>query len=245
MDIYKKRRRRVKSFLIIIGLLALFINKPNQASFNKLAKAWDEFFTYELRVDNDFQPDVDNLKLLSQLDIKGRAPKTGYTRDAFSRGWGTIGNCNTRNYILGRDLLDANIGPDCKVNKGHFIDPYSGVEIEFMRGPSTSELIQIDHVVAVSDAWQKGAQALTFEQRNQFYNDPLNLLAVGKDANQEKSDSDAASWLPSNKSFRCEYVGRQVQVKTKYKLWVTQAEHDVIERELTYCKKVKTLATLK
>jgi hypothetical protein len=99
--------------------------------------------------------------------------------------------------------------------------------------------VQIDHVVAVSDAWQKGAQQATYATRNKFYNDPLNLLAVDGPTNGSKSDSDAASWLPPNKPYRCAYVARQVAVKLKYKLWVTKAEKTAIAGVLAKCPSQK------
>ena len=95
--------------------------------------------------------------------------------------------------------------------------------------------MQIDHVVALSDAWQKGAQQLTAEQRVQLANDPLNLLAVDGPANQAKSDADAATWLPPHKPFHCQYVARQVAVKRKYQLWVTEAEKEAMIRILLSC----------
>ena len=50
-----------------------------------------------------------------------------------------------------------------------------------------------------------------------------------------KSDGDAATWLPPNKSYRCDYVARQISVKSSYGLWVTQAEHDAMVRVLSDC----------
>jgi hypothetical protein len=44
---------------------------------------------------------------LETLAIKGRAPKTGYSRDQFSAGWADVGGCDTRNYILKRDMTDV------------------------------------------------------------------------------------------------------------------------------------------
>ena len=73
------------------------------------------------------------------------------------------------------------------------------------------------------------------ETRYAIATDPLNLLAVDSKTNQSKSDGDAATWLPPNKAFRCQYVARQVSVKYKYGLWVTQAEHDAIENILNAC----------
>ncbi|MGC0238356.1 GmrSD restriction endonuclease domain-containing protein [Arthrobacter sp. SD76] len=102
-------------------------------------------------------------------------------------------------------------------------------------GTTTSSAVQIDHVVALSDAWQKGAQQLTTEQRTAFANDPLNLQATDGATNQQKGDGDAATWLPPSKDFRCEYVARQVSVKARYSLWVTQAEHDAFAGILAGC----------
>lgn len=173
---------------------------------------------------------------LSALEIKGRAAKTGYTRAAFSKTWGFVGKCDVRNYILARDLTDITyvIGT-CKVARGTLLDPYTSQTVLFLRGPDTSDDIQIDHVVALSDAWQKGAQALDAKTRYAFANDPLNLLAVQGDANQAKADGDAATWLPSNKTYRCPYVARQIAVKTKYHLWITPAEYDAMKRILGDC----------
>lgn len=175
--------------------------------------------------------------ILAKLAIKGRAPKTGYDRDLFSDGWGSIGSCDTRNYILARDLknLTWRSSPDCTVATGTLTDPYTGKVINFVRGVGTSNAVQIDHVVAVSDAWQKGAQKLTSTQRYNFYNDPLNLIAVDGPTNGQKSDSDAASWLPPRRAFWCPYVARQIAVKYKYKLWVTRAEHDAMANVLKTC----------
>lgn len=175
--------------------------------------------------------------ILAKLAIKGRAPKTGYDRDLFSDGWGDIGECDARNHILRRDLksITWRDSPRCTVATGILNDPYTAKKIYFVRGVSTSSAVQIDHVVAVSDAWQKGAQQLSYSKRYAFYNDPLNLLAVDGPANMQKSDSDAASWLPSNKGYRCSYVSRQIAVKYKYKLWVTKAERDAMANVLKSC----------
>ena len=177
------------------------------------------------------------LKALAQLPIKGRAPKTGYARELFASDWQTSGGCDVRNRILFRDLVQISYrsGSSCIIETGVLNDPFTGQVIGFQRGVRTSLDVQIDHVVSLSDAWQKGAQQLSSSQRFYFYNDPLNLLAVWGPANSQKSDSDAASWLPSNKGFRCAFVARQVAVKGKYALWVTQAEHDSIARVLSSC----------
>lgn len=90
-------------------------------------------------------------------------------------------------------------------------------------------------MVALSDAWQTGAQDLSATDREQLANDPVNLLAVDGPANQQKSDADAATWLPSNKDYRCTYVSKQIDVKAKYHLWVKQAEKDAMIQVLGNC----------
>ena len=173
--------------------------------------------------------------VLEGLPVKGRAPKTDYSRAQFGNGWADVDGCDTRNGILQRDLKEPAVNEKCQVTSGTLEDPYTGKTIAFTRGADTSDDIQIDHVVALSDAWQKGAQQLTPERRVQLANDPLELIAVDGPANQQKGDGDAATWLPSNKSFRCQYVSRQIAIKKKYELWVTQAEKDAMVRVLSAC----------
>lgn len=185
--------------------------------------------------DQSLQVTGDAATVLNELPVKGRAAKTGYERSQFGDGWQEIDGCDMRNIILARDLKNLITNDKCQVTKGTLDDPYTGRTIMFERGASTSDDVQIDHVVALSDAWQKGAQLLSAEQREQFANDPLELIAVEGAANQQKSDSDAASWLPSNKAFRCQYVARQIAVKKKYSMWVTSAEKDAMVRVLIAC----------
>jgi hypothetical protein len=183
--------------------------------------------------------------LLAKLPVKGRAPKTGYDRALFGPAWtddvtvdGGHNGCDTRNDILRRDLVDLLIKPGsngCTVLSGVLHDPYTRKTIDFTRGQATSGAVQIDHVVALSDAWQKGAQGRSKQQRENLANDPLNLQAVDGPTNERKGDGDAATWLPPNKSYRCTYVSRQVQVKARYGLWVTAAEKAAIERVLATC----------
>lgn len=180
------------------------------------------------------------LAALETLDVKGRAPQTGYEREQFGAAWADTDHngCDTRNDILARDLEGETFRPgthDCIVLTGVLDDPYTATEIHFQRGQDTSTKVQIDHVVALSDAWQKGAQQLSVEDRTQFANDPLNLLAVDGPANSQKGAGDAATWLPANRSFRCDYVSRQIAVKARYDLWVTSAEKDAMSRVLSNC----------
>ena len=177
---------------------------------------------------------------LESIPVKGRAPKTGYTRDEFGPAWADTdrNGCDTRNDILARDMTDETFKPgtnNCVVVTGTLADKYTGTTITFTRGQDTSSDVQIDHIVPLSDAWQKGAQQLNADQRKELANDPMNLMAADGPTNGAKGDKDAATWLPPNKAFRCEYVARQTAVKAKYSLWVTKAEHDAIVGILEGC----------
>lgn len=179
------------------------------------------------------------------LAVKGKAPKTGYSRAQFGQAWSDdvsvcLGHngCDTRNDILRRDLTQVAIKPrthGCVVLAGTLHDPYSGSTISFQRGSSSSSSVQIDHIISLSNAWQTGAQSWTPQKRRDFANDPRNLLAVDGPTNQAKGDGDAATWLPPSKSYRCQYVTQQVTVKRAYGLWVTPAESAAIQLVLTRC----------
>ncbi len=179
------------------------------------------------------------LAALATLAVKGRAPKTGYHRDQFGPAWSDVdrNGCDTRNDILRRDLTDIVIKTDtkgCVVASGTLDDPYTATTIFFVRGPNSGD-VQIDHVVALSDAWQKGAQQWAADTRKAFANDPLNLLAVDGPTNASKGDGDAVTWLPPNKAYRCAYVARQIAVKTRYNPWVTSAEKQAMNTVLGAC----------
>lgn len=173
---------------------------------------------------------------LDTLPVKGRAPLTDYTREAFGPAWPDAnGNgCDTRNDILRRDLTDK-VVEDCVVLSGVLDDPYSGVSVDFTRGPITSLDVQIDHVVALANAWQTGAAYWPLDKRLQFANDRRNLLAVRGDLNLQKRDGDAATWLPPRKSFRCTYVAIQILTKQRHGLWVTAPEKAAMKRILQRC----------
>ena len=178
------------------------------------------------------------IEIIETLAVKGRAAKTGYDRSSFSHWRDPDRNgCDARNDTLRRDLTNLVIKSDsngCKVLGGVLADPYSGKNIDFVFGAS---LVDIDHVVALSNAWQTGAFQFTSEIRLQFANDPLNLLAVSASLNRQKGDGDAATWLPPTKSYRCQYVARQIAVKKKYGLWLTKPEKVAMSTLLAKCPK--------
>ncbi|UQN29211.1 GmrSD restriction endonuclease domain-containing protein [Brachybacterium kimchii] len=185
------------------------------------------------------------LGMLETLEVKGRAPKTGYDRDLF--GWRDDvdhNGCDTRNDVLRRDLSDVVLkhGTDgCVVLSGTLSpSPYSGDDVSFDQQDDNS--LDIDHLVALSDAWQTGASGWDEETRHAFANDPLNLVAVESGLNRKKGDGDAATWLPPRKAYRCEYVARQIAVKAEYELWVKPAEKDAMRSVLEGCEDTPAFA---
>ncbi len=178
------------------------------------------------------------VEALAALEVKGPAPATGYDREGgFGTAWLDVdrNGCDTRNDVLARDLTGVDAPGGCRVLSGDLLDPYTGEAIAFVRGQDTSTAVQIDHVVALQNAWRTGAQQLAQEDRVALANDPLNLLAVDGPTNSAKGAGDAATWLPPAKGVRCEYVARQVSVKAAYGLWVVPAERDAIARVLAAC----------
>lgn len=173
------------------------------------------------------------LSALGTLAVGDQAPPTPYARDEFGSGWATVNGCETRAVILNRDLQNTVIGDECRIIGGSLDDPYTGTIITY--DPAQPSAIQIDHVVALSDAWRSGAWLLSDERRRQFANDPLELLAVSGAQNQEKGDGAAHEWLPPQRAFHCQYAARQVAIKLKYGLWVAQPEKAALEKVLSGC----------
>ena len=234
----KLRVRRVSAMMCaLIGIgVWLCVNPASyEAIFTPVENTGAEAGDYELEVSEANSEARRAVEVLEELEVKGRAPKTGYSREAFYSGWPTVEGCSLRQKIIRREFGETAVLDGCNVVAGEYDEPYTGQHLVFMEREEISKGVQIDHVVALSDAWQKGAQYMDAEMREQIATDPLNLLAVEAKANSKKSDGDAATWLPSNKKFRCQYVARQVSVKYKYGLWVTSAEKEAIGKVLENC----------
>lgn len=237
MELKYKRRRVIAGLIGVIAVAGLIFLNPESY---KVVYLEDIFGNNSSASSNLSSGDPDSplaSEILAKLEIKGRAPKTDYSRDKFYDNWPSENGCNLRQRILKRDFGDTAVldSDNCTVISGSFYEPYTGEEMNFTERSQISKGVQIDHIVALSDAWQKGAQYFSSEKRFEIATDPLNLVAVDSSANQQKSDGDAATWLPKNKSFRCQYVARQVSVKYKYNLWVTDAEKDAISSVLSNC----------
>lgn len=231
--VYQQRRRRFSLVLLVLVIVLGYSLYVELAWHNR-----DTTANQAEKVESDLPAGglVRATDALGRLVVRDQVLRKGYDRELFGDGWAEIKGCDMRNRILQRDLVKVLIDDDgCTVVEGVLEeDPFTGKRIVFERGQGTSGDIHIDHLVAVSDAWAKGAQNLTHEERREFYNDPLNLLAVEGNANINKENKDAADWLP-REEYRCRFVARQIAVKVKYMLWVTQRELNAMKRVLQTC----------
>lgn len=170
--------------------------------------------------------------LLAGVSVVPTRNRSGdYRRAAFGEAWtddndapGGHNQCDTRNDILDRDLVDKTFVSISRcpraVATGVLHDPYTGKTINFVRGNKTGAAVQIEHIVPLAYAWDQGARSWTDELRVRFANDPANLLAVDGQANQDKSDQEPADWMPINSAFHCEYAVQFVAVIRSYGLSV-------------------------
>lgn len=229
------KMRRTLAGLIFLTITIIWIS-VNPASYD--TEVVPETQAVHLTVEGNSENPPLASEILKRLEVKGRAPKSGYNREQFYSGWPTVDGCSLRQKIIRREFGDTAImdtEDSCNVVSGSFVEPYTGEYRSYSSRAEIGKGIQIDHIVALSDAWQKGAQYMEKSVRYQIATDPLNLVAADASANMIKSDGDAATWLPSNKLFRCQYVARQVSVKYKYGLWVSEAERDAIASILETC----------
>lgn len=233
----KLRTRRLSAVaVVLIGVVVwVFVNpKSYETSFIQTSEP------EAVEVTENTGTGTLAVEVLELLEVKGRAPKTGYSREEFYSSWPIIDGCSLRQRIIKRDFGETAVLDGCNVVAGEYDEPYTGEHLVLTKKEEISDL-QIDHIVALSDAWQKGAQYMSEETRHEIATDPLNLLTVDGLANAKKSDGDAATWLPANKKFRCQYVARQVSVKYKYGLWVTEAEKEAILKILDNCPNEKAV----
>lgn len=181
-----------------------------------------------------------------------KARPGGYDRGRYFGGWASngCGSATTRDTILARDLKGAVKNPRCQVTSGTLSDPYTGRTIRFRRGRNTSSAVQIDHVVALLDAWESGARDWDQTKRVQYANSPDVLLASDGPANMAKGsgldvngtalyrpqDSGAPDiWMPDNKAYRCDYMAKRAAIKSKWGLTMTPREKQQTVSVLSQC----------
>ena len=186
----KLRARRLVLMLVAFFGAGVWV-VTNPASYEVIfTKVENEGVDYAAEAVTEANPDAPlATEILEKLEVKGRAPKTGYKREEFYSGWPTVDGCSLRQRIIKREFGDTAVLDGCNVVAGEFDEPYTGEHRVFTEKAQIYK-IQIDHVVALSDAWQKGAQYMEKEVRYKIATDPLNLLAVDGPANEQKSDGE-------------------------------------------------------
>jgi hypothetical protein len=168
---------------------------------------------------------------LGQLTVKAESSSSGYSRDLFPH-WSTqSGSCNTREVVLKRDGTNVQQNSSCAAVSGRWYSEYDDAIW------SAASDVDIDHVVALSEAWRSGAAGWTTSKRQQFANDLTRpqLIAVTDNVNQAKGDLDPAEWLPSRTAYRCTYARMWVHVKHYWGLSVDSAEKSVLQSLLNNC----------
>ncbi|MGW7051333.1 HNH endonuclease family protein [Streptomyces sp. NPDC054887] len=168
---------------------------------------------------------------LAGLTERAEGSSTGYSRDKFPHWITQSGTCNTREVVLKRDGVNVQQDSSCAAVSGSWYSEYDGATW------TLASDLDIDHVVALAEAWRSGASGWTTSQRQAFANDLTRpqLIAVTDNVNQAKSDLDPAEWLPSRTAYRCTYARMWVHVKHHWNLSVDSAEKSALQGVLNAC----------
>lgn len=178
------------------------------------------------------------VQALAGLTVHQPGPLTDYHRTAFGPAWADIDHdgCDQRSQVLRRDMTDVVLvhGTACTVASGTLTDPYTGKVLHYRRSGG-GDPVDVDHVVALADAWRSGASSWPASRRAALAGDPLDLLPTAAAVNRAKGDKDPSAWLPALPADRCPFAARVVAVKTRYGLSVSQTEHDALAQVLATC----------
>jgi Protein of unknown function (DUF1524) len=175
---------------------------------------------------------------LNGLEVSEPGSMSGYSREKFPHwskasefGWDPLeSSCNAREAALIRDGEAVEVGRECKVESGTWLDPYTA---KTYTEPSD---IDTDHVVPLANAWRSGAASWDNEERERYANDPMVLLSVEDNANQSKGDKGPEAWKPPNKAEWCNYAVRWIGIKDKYNLSVNEQEKAALVEMLEACE---------
>lgn len=175
---------------------------------------------------------------LDRLKVSKPGSMSGYSREKFPHwsnaskfGWSPPqSSCNSREAALIRDGKNVEVGSECKVKSGTWLDPYTD---KTFSKPSD---IDTDHIVPLANAWRSGASKWDNEERERYANDPEVLLSVEDNANQAKGDKGPEAWKPPNKAEWCDYAVRWIGIKAKYELSVNEQEKAALAEMLDTCR---------
>lgn len=132
---------------------------------------------------------------------------------------------NTRAEILiARSLTSVSFDrKGCKVMRGKWNDYY------FPEVHTLASFVDIDHLVPLKHAHQTGGNKWSKKKKEEFANDPENLVITNKKYNREKGHKGIDQWLPVGQSYACKYIKDWIKIKKKYQLEITSAEKNTIE----------------
>jgi len=167
------------------------------------------------------------------LAVAAEGSDSGYDRALFQpQAWADLDGdgCDTRAEVLIRDSRSlAEVQPGCSVARGDWLSIYDGYST-----PDPGEL-DIDHVVALAEAWRSGADGWPNERRLAFAQDEDNLIAVTAATNRSKSDRDPAVWQPPNRDSWCAFAQRWTSAKVRWGLTADPAEVNAVRVMLGTC----------
>jgi hypothetical protein len=171
--------------------------------------------------------------LLASMEIEPEVT-SGYDRSLFKHWIDADGDsCNAREEVLIIESLEpVTLGAGCKVLTGRWLSNFDGVVI------TDSSKLDMDHMVPLKEAWDSGANTWSASRRQAFANDidlPEALIAVSASSNRSKSARDPAEWLPTNTSYRCQYVEDWMTVKVKWELSVDAKEFEALRSVSVGC----------
>ncbi len=207
------------SFFLVLPVCALVIAPSVSCEATSAASREPRTHDIEQRI----TVAKDALAVLSTISVM-REHSQGYSRSLFSH-WKDIDGdgCDARQQVLKRDSVTfPQVDYPCRVIEGDWVSPYDGA-----RWTNPSD-VDIDHVVALKEAWDSGAWQWTKARRTAFANDTSDrrtLLAVTDNVNQAKSDKDPSNWLPPRTSYRCTYVANWIAIKARWGLSMDQSEY--------------------
>jgi len=172
--------------------------------------------------------------VLSSIKVENEY-RSGYRRSFFVHWSDLDGNgCDAREDVLKRDSISKpQVDPyRCYVVAGDWYSPYDGSKL------SDRTDVDIDHVVALKEAWDSGAWAWSDSQRKAYANDLTDgrtLIAVRDRVNVSKGDKDPSNWMPPLRSYWCTYLGNWISIKARWDLSMDRSEfgriNNVLDRD--------------
>jgi hypothetical protein len=161
--------------------------------------------------------------VIDELVVVEEGRREGYARDLFDH-WSDINGsgCHARQDVL-LDQAISYVQRDrfspCFIVEGDWYLPFDGQQFSGAPGD-----IDVDHVVALAEAWDSGADQWNFSRRRQFANDPLHLMVSDRQVNRDKADLDAGEWKPERRDAWCLTATMIVLTKYRYSLTIDPAE---------------------